>query len=678
VFDSNGRRDVTTTAINTQEFKSLQFDLVYGDGVNGQPANGFPVSLEYATEKGGPWKTLQAYTMPGQWTRFHVNLSPQDQDSEAYFRWDQNNNFSAGTHAWALDNIAFNNDFFQHPASVDFSNGLNDGIFGDITNGKVKESFVLGRTKSLVFDSNGRRDVTTTAINTQEFKSLQFDLVYGDGVNGQPANGFPVSLEYATEKGGPWKTLQTYTLPGQWTRFHVNLSPQDQDSEAYFRWGQNNNFSAGTHAWALDNIAFNKDFFQHPTNVDFSDGLNDGLFGNISNAKVADAFAGRSKSLTFTGGGARFVDTTAIDTRKYRALEFDLIYGNGSNGGAANAFPIALEYSTNNGTTWTPLKTFVNSGVWNREIVELPIAAQQEATLLRWDQNITTSTGTHVWAVDNIRLKTDTKPPALTGMAIQGNRLQLTFTEPVVFTELTSDRFSVTVGSSTREVTSITSGSARSEVLLTLSGAQPLSSEQVRLTYADPVGNDSEGVIEDDFGNDLRSIAAPGRLADTFTAAASVTSLAVSYARLNLIGPDDLTGIGHSGANTITGNAGDNLLDGLGGKDQVVGGPGADKFRFSTPLNARTNQDRIIDFNPRQGDKILLENAVFTKLSSVGRLSADAFVLGAAKTAGHRILYDPNSGALSYDSNGSLAGAATVFASLPKGLELSSSSFVVI
>jgi Ca2+-binding RTX toxin-like protein len=59
-------------------------------------------------------------------------------------------------------------------------------------------------------------------------------------------------------------------------------------------------------------------------------------------------------------------------------------------------------------------------------------------------------------------------------------------------------------------------------------------------------------------------------------------------------------------------------------------------------------------------------------------LSADAFVLGAAKTAGHRILYDPNSGALSYDSNGSLAGAATVFASLPKGLELSSSSFVVI
>jgi hypothetical protein len=136
-----------------------------------------------------------------------VNLSPQDQDIEAYFRWDQNNNFSAGTHAWALDNIAFNNDFFQHPASVDFSNGLNDGIFGDITNGKVKESFVLGRTKSLVFDSNGRRDVTTTAINTQEFKSLQFDLVYGDGVNGQPANGFPVSLEYATEKGGPWKTL---------------------------------------------------------------------------------------------------------------------------------------------------------------------------------------------------------------------------------------------------------------------------------------------------------------------------------------------------------------------------------------------------------------------------------------------------------------------------------------
>jgi serralysin len=192
------------------------------------------------------------------------------------------------------------------------------------------------------------------------------------------------------------------------------------------------------------------------------------------------------------------------------------------------------------------------------------------------------------------------------------------------------------------------------------------------------VGNDSEGVIEDDFGNDLRSIAAPGLVADTFTSAASVTALAVSYARLNLIGPDNLTGIGHSGANTITGNAGDNLLDGLGGKDQLEGGLGADKFRFSAPLNAKSNHDRIIDFNLRQVDKILLENAVFTKLSSVGRLSADAFALGAAKTASHRILYNPNSGVLTYDSNGSAAGAAARFATLPKGLDLSSSSFLVI
>ncbi len=61
-------------------------------------------------------------------------------------------------------------------------------------------------------------------------------------------------------------------------------------------------------------------------------------------------------------------------------------------------------------------------------------------------------------------------------------------------------------------------------------------------------------------------------------------------------------------------------------------------------------------------------------------MRATAFAIGAASRPGHRILYDPISGALTYDSNGRAAGGDTVFAQLPAGLQcrLGAAAFLVV
>jgi serralysin len=98
------------------------------------------------------------------------------------------------------------------------------------------------------------------------------------------------------------------------------------------------------------------------------------------------------------------------------------------------------------------------------------------------------------------------------------------------------------------------------------------------------------------------------------------------------------------------------------GNDSLLGGLGADIFRFDTLPNAATNRDTIGDFNVLD-DTIELENAIFTSLLSTGTLAAGSFRSGAGITAAadadDYLIYDTSSGALYYDANGN-AGAGPV------------------
>ena len=147
----------------------------------------------------------------------------------------------------------------------------------------------------------------------------------------------------------------------------------------------------------------------------------------------------------------------------------------------------------------------------------------------------------------------------------------------------------------------------------------------------------------------------------------------------NVIGgglADRLTG--NSLNNSLTGGGGNDTLIGGAGNDTLVGGLGADRFRFATAPNATTNRDVISDFSIAQGDRIELENAIFTGLPTTGPLAASSFLIGTAATNGsQRILYNSATGLLSYDSDGNGAVAAIAFATITPGLPLNSTYFTV-
>ena len=126
----------------------------------------------------------------------------------------------------------------------------------------------------------------------------------------------------------------------------------------------------------------------------------------------------------------------------------------------------------------------------------------------------------------------------------------------------------------------------------------------------------------------------------------------------------------------IYGSVGSNVLDGGGGTDFLMGFAGADTFAFTTALGAG-NVDYVLDFEAGL-DKVALDDAVFAGLVA-GSLPPGAFRTGsAALDADDRILYDPATGALYFDPDGSGSGAAVQFAALQAGLPVSASDFTVI
>jgi Ca2+-binding RTX toxin-like protein len=111
------------------------------------------------------------------------------------------------------------------------------------------------------------------------------------------------------------------------------------------------------------------------------------------------------------------------------------------------------------------------------------------------------------------------------------------------------------------------------------------------------------------------------------------------------------------------------------GNDTLTGGAGSDRFVFSTAIAGSTNIDRITDFTVNV-DKIVLDHTIFTSVGATGALATAAFTSG-AETASSRIVYDANSGALSYDADGSGATAAIQFATLAVHLSLTNNDFLI-
>ncbi len=248
----------------------------------------------------------------------------------------------------------------------------------------------------------------------------------------------------------------------------------------------------------------------------------------------------------------------------------------------------------------------------------------------------------------------------------------------------TGDQVIEAVGEGTDSVTSW---------LSTLTLAANVENGRIAITgTASLTGNTGNNVLTAGAGANILDGLGGTDTADYGSAAAAVTvSLASTAAQLtggsgsdtlrnleNLWGSafnDRLTG--STGANELLGGNGNDTLNGGAGHDTLTGGAGLDSFRLDSPLSASTNVDTITDFKAVD-DTIELENAVFTRLTATGALSASFFAAntaGVAVDANDYLVYDSDGGQLYYDFDGNGAGAAVLIARLQPGAALTAADF---
>ena len=105
----------------------------------------------------------------------------------------------------------------------------------------------------------------------------------------------------------------------------------------------------------------------------------------------------------------------------------------------------------------------------------------------------------------------------------------------------------------------------------------------------------------------------------------------------------------------------------------------ADRFVFNAAFGS-TNVDTLMDFSQAQGDKLHLEDAVFTKLVGKVNLASNFRWSSQAAVGGDDyVVYNPATGQLFYDASGNNTGTAQLLATLfNKPQDLTAAQFVVI
>jgi Ca2+-binding RTX toxin-like protein len=155
---------------------------------------------------------------------------------------------------------------------------------------------------------------------------------------------------------------------------------------------------------------------------------------------------------------------------------------------------------------------------------------------------------------------------------------------------------------------------------------------------------------------------------------------------------ENLTG-SLTGADTLRGNAANNVLSGQGGNDELqgqagndklqgglgadtlTGGAGADRFYFATPGEGG---DTIIDFDIVR-DRIEAKGSAFGGLAPSLTLNPANFVAGtAANAAVAQFIYAQGSGTLLFDGDGTGVNAAILIATLTTGANLAADDIRIV
>ena len=132
------------------------------------------------------------------------------------------------------------------------------------------------------------------------------------------------------------------------------------------------------------------------------------------------------------------------------------------------------------------------------------------------------------------------------------------------------------------------------------------------------------------------------------------------FGDIGVLGQVTITSL-DGGNDILDGGAGDDILHGGYGNDILTGGSGNDQFVFDTQLDL-AGMDTITDFTHGK-DKIVLDDAVFSALTS-GPLTEADFTYDTNNPQHAHIIYDRDTGTLSYDAQNGSGEAPIVIATL--------------
>jgi Ca2+-binding RTX toxin-like protein len=139
-------------------------------------------------------------------------------------------------------------------------------------------------------------------------------------------------------------------------------------------------------------------------------------------------------------------------------------------------------------------------------------------------------------------------------------------------------------------------------------------------------------------------------------------------------GNDDLQG--GNGKDRLVGGKGNDRLEGGGGRDVLIGSKGKDRFVITQAK--QKSRDTIKDFNPAD-DTIQISRQGFGRDLKRGKIKAHQFVLGSRATDSRdRFIYDRSAGALFFDPDGVGSASAIQIAKLSNRAALGRSDIAII
>jgi hypothetical protein len=351
LFMSGGPdRRAVSRILHAQPGDMLTFDLIFGDSTNGgeNADPGEDVLLEYSVDGGSTWLLINTYDTEDytSWTTITASLPTGiDTNPPSSLRFSVARDGGAAlpvTVNWAVDVAGLTN-----PVNgQDFLGGVLPSGQLTLQSEEAVGEIVLAVQGDFDFEPNESLRLTLTGVSGTGTVSLDGALTTGQG--------------------------QILNDDASYT---VNPGPQ-------FRWRQIAHSNGAFDQWAIDNVSLTGGLFAD----DFDPALDPSQWSDIQSGVVNTNFGGTGNSLFFTGNQTnRWAVSRRVVAFAGDVLSFGLIYGNDVNGGE-NPEPgeeVVLEYSLNDGASWTPLATYpLSITTWTTQLVPVPPAATQQPTAL--------------------------------------------------------------------------------------------------------------------------------------------------------------------------------------------------------------------------------------------------------------------------------------------------------